>query len=301
MLKSLTVTNPKGESLTLELARPELSGLIVKDITGLGPSKATINAQELATMDGSIYSSSRVENRNIVITLAMMWSPTIEESRHRTYHFFPLKKKVSLRFETDVRTSEIEGYVESNDPTIFSEEESTQISIICTDPYFYETKKTENGFYGAEPMFEFPFENDSTTDPLLVMSEIRLDSRAIVNYEGDIDTGVIITIHTLGDARNITLYNVDTQETMAILTDKIQTITGLAFHAGDDIEISTFKGNKYIRLLRNGRYTNIIAALDKNADWFQLSVGDNIFDYQAEEGSDNLLITFAYRNAYGGV
>lgn len=301
MLKTVTVTNPKGESLVLELTKPEKSGLIIKDITGLGPSKATINAQELATMDGSIYSSARVENRNIVITLAMMFAPTIEDSRQKTYRYFPLKKKVTLKFETDNRTSEITGYVESNEPEIFSEEETTQISIICTDPYFYESKGSSNAFFGVEPLFEFPFENRSYTEKLLLMGEIRMDSRAIVNYVGDIDTGMIITIHTLGDAKNFTIYNVDTRETMAINTDKIKNITGLPFRAGDDIEISTHKGNKYVRLLRNGVYTNIISAMGKNADWFQLSVGDNIFDYQAEEGADNLLITFAYRNAYGGI
>lgn len=301
MLKTVTVTNPKGESLELELAKPENSGLIIKDITGLGPMNATINTQDLATMDGSLYSSARVENRNIVLTLAMMFSPTVEDSRQLTYHYFPLKKKVTLKFETDNRTSEIEGYVESNEPEIFSEEESTQISIICPDPFFYESKGSSSAFYGADPMFEFPFSNESYSEPLLLMGEIRMDSRAIVNYVGDVDTGMVITIHTLGDASNFTIYNVDTGESMAINTDKVKTITGVAFHSGDDIEISTYKGNKYIRLLRNGIYTNIISAMSKGSDWFQLSVGDNIFDYQAEEGAENLMIMFSYRNAYGGI
>ena len=48
MIKAITVTTPKGESLKLTLANPEESGLIVKSIEGLGPSKANINTTELA-------------------------------------------------------------------------------------------------------------------------------------------------------------------------------------------------------------------------------------------------------------
>lgn len=59
MIKSITVTNPKGESLELDLFHPEKSGLIVKSITGLGPPKANINSTDLATADGALYSSAR--------------------------------------------------------------------------------------------------------------------------------------------------------------------------------------------------------------------------------------------------
>ena len=120
MIKAITVTTPKGESLKLTLANPEESGLIVKSIEGLGPSKANINTTELATMDGSVYSSARTTERNIVLTLAMMFAPTIEDSRQKTYHFFPVKGKVKLVIETDNRQVQTEGYVESNEPDIFS-------------------------------------------------------------------------------------------------------------------------------------------------------------------------------------
>ena len=142
MIKSLKVTNHLGESLVLELMRPEKSGLIVREISGLGPSKATINTSDVATMDGSVYNSSRRENRNIVLDLMMYPFPTIEDSRLLTYRYFPIKKQVRLEIETDNLNVHTYGYVESNEPDIFSEEESTQISIICPDPNFYDVVKT---------------------------------------------------------------------------------------------------------------------------------------------------------------
>lgn len=301
MIKAVTVTNPKGESLRLELKRPELSGLIVQKIEGLGPVNATINTTEIATMDGAIYNSAKAQTRNIVLTLAMMFSPTIEDSRLKTYKFFPIKKQIRLDVETDRRTVYTYGYVESNEPEIFSDKETADISIICPSPYFYEGSGTVTSFYGAEPLFEFPFSNESVNEKLIEISRLRLDSRAIINYKGDADTGAIISFRAKDVVRNISLYNTITGESMHIETDKIETITGQKYGAGDDIIVSTIRGDRYVRLLRNGIYTNVISALQKNSDFFQLSNGDNIFAFTAEEGDDSLVITFTYNNAYGGV
>lgn len=69
MIKKVIVTNYLGESLEMELARPEVSGLAITDIEGLGPVKATINTSEIATGDGALYNSAKLETRNIVMTL----------------------------------------------------------------------------------------------------------------------------------------------------------------------------------------------------------------------------------------
>ena len=301
MIKAVTVTNPKGESLRMELTRPELSGLIIQKIEGLGPCDATINTTEVATMDGAFYNSARAQKRNIIITLAMLFAPTIEDARQKTYRYFPVKKRVRIDIETDRRNVYTYGYVESNEPDIFSARETTNISIICPSSYFYESGGSASSFSGAEPLFEFPFSNESYTEDLIEFSRIRLDSRAIINYKGDADTGAIISFRASGDVRNISLYNTETGEAMYIDTDKIETITGQRFGAGDEIVVSTVKGDLYVRLLREGKYTNVISVLRKDSDFFQLSNGDNIFAFTAEEGEDKLYIGFSYNNAYGGV
>lgn len=301
MIKSLTVTNPKGESLKLELTNPWESGLIVREITGLGPARASIVSQPLSTADGSIFSSARAENRQILITLQPVDDQNVETNRQKTYRYFPLKKEVTLQIETDNRNAECRGYVESNTPNIFSKEETIQISIICTDPYFYESRGEQTVFSGVRPLFEFPFENNSPTDNLIEFGQIMLDTRAILNYQGDADTGVIITVHATGPANNVVIYNTETFEQMKIDVSKINTITGAPFGAGDDIIISTMSGAKSCVLLRDGKYYNIIAALGKDTDWFTISTGDNIFTYTSEGEEANLMITFSYRNAYGGI
>lgn len=292
MIKSLTVTNFLGESIVLELGRPEKSGFIVESIEGLGPCTATINAKEQATVDGAIYNSARVNSRNIVLSLKFLFAPTIEDVRQKSYKYFPIKKPLTLKVETDNRIAEIQGYVESNEPDIFSKDEGTQISIICPDPYFYSTRDNVTLFSGIEAIFEFPFSNESLTEKLLEFGRIEYATERVVRYAGDADVGVRIIIHALGDVSNITIYNTGTRETMKIFDD---------FVNADDIYISTVKGDKYIYRMRNGVFTNILNSLSRDSNWFTLSKGDNIFAFTAEVGSGNLQFRIENRTVYEGV
>lgn len=302
MIKQVIVTNHNRESLTLDLFHPELSGLIIDNIEGMGPPHASINANEVATIDGGIFTSARMQQRNLVFTLSMMFDPLIEDARLRAYKFFPIKKPVRLEFITDYRHAECTGYVESNTPTVFSQHETTQISIICPDPYFYELQQEEVAFAGVHPLFEFPFSNESLTHPLIEFGDIRSDNRAILNYRGDVDTGIHIVAHVMsGTCENLTIWNVGTRERIKIDTTKIMRLTGITFSQGDDIIINTKIGEKSIYLLHDGKYYNIISCINKDADWFQITTGFNTFTFVADYGEDNMMVTFTYRNAYGGI
>lgn len=304
MIKTVTVTNYLGESLTLELSNPWDIGIAITKIEGLGPVKADINSTEISSGDGARFNSARIGTRNIVFTFRLLEAPTVEDSRQKTYKYFPVKTNVTLLFETDNRLCQITGYVESNKPNIFSEEEDTQISIICPNPYFI---SMENGgmnsvvFFGSEPTFEFPFSNESLTDPLIIFGNIKLRQEEIVPYDGDSQVGFTIKMHALGEVRQITIYNTKTRESMKIDTDILNEITGSGIIAGDEITISTIKGDKHITLLRDGEETNILNALGKDVDWFQLSKGDNRFAYLCEYGAENLEFSINYQTLYEGV
>ena len=302
MIRSLTVINYLGESLRLDLAEPEKSGFIVKNIDGLGPAKANINTSEVCTSDGSQYNSARKENRNVVITLDFQLFPVVEDARQLTYRYFPVKKELTLVIETDNRISCCNGYVESNEPEIFSNNEITQISIICPDPNLYSVDKIQSTkFSGLEPAFEFPFENDSLTEPTIEFGyEEDKEPHAII-YEGDSEVGITINIHFLGYAKNITLYNIHTREYMKIDTEKITTYTGSAITKGDDIIIQTSRGKKKAILLRNGKIYNILNCIDHGSSWFELTKGANVFAFTVEEGNKNVQFNIENYIVYEGV
>jgi len=307
MIKSITVTNYLGDSIKLELGRPEKSGFLIESVSGLGPSKANINTTEVSTNDGSLFSSARLNQRNIVFEFKFVETingESIEDVRQKSYKYFPLKKKLDLLIETDNRIAKITGYVESNEPNIFSSQEGTQISIICPDPYFYSAGPDGNNttfFYGVEPVFEFPFSNESLTDPLITFGNTHLKTENVITYKGDTEIGVTIHIHAIGEAENITIYNTGTREVMRIDTTKLENLTGSGIVAGDDIIIKTQKGEKSVTLIREGKSINILNCLDKGTDWFTLAKGDNIFAFTAESGTTNLQFWIENKVIYEGV
>ena len=305
MIKSITVKNYLNKEITLELTRPELSGLIVKSVEGLGPAKANVNVTDISTSDGGIFNSSRLDKRNIVMNLGFLQSSTesIEDIRQKTYAYFPIKKKVHLTIVTDNHTSEIDGYIESNEPDIFSQNEGCSISIICPDPFFYSKDDATTSFSGVESSFYFPFANDSLTYPLLEMGIIQNKSEQLIVYDGNSEIGMTIHIHALGEATNITILNVLTGDKMILNTDRIKAImkTEKGIIAGDTITIKTTRGDKSITLLRDGVTTNILNCLDRGSKWFTLTKGDNIFSYDAETGATNLQFYIVNKVTYDGV
>ena len=238
--------------------------------------------------------------RNIVMKLEFLAMPTVEDVRQQSYQYFPLKRKVTLRVETDNRISEIDGYVESNEPDIFSKNESTKISIVCPDPYFKSTNFHQTVFYGVDSLFEFPFSNESVNENLIELGRLNNSTEQTIFYDGDSEVGIVINLEAYGDVSGFQIHNVTTKEKMILLDDKLQKLTGSGIVYGDKISISTIKGEKSIVLTRNGVRKNILNCLDRNSDWFQLSKGDNIFAYVAE-GVSYLQLKIENKIIYEGI
>lgn len=288
MIKSVTVINHLNEKLEMELGNPAETGFLISSIEGIGPGEADISTTELAATDGAVYNSARLLSRNIILNFIFLEHPTIEDTRQLSYKFFPLKKNLTLIFETDNRSLQIDGYVESNSPEIFSDQEGTSISIICPNPYFYSLGSELTVFSGIEPMFEFPFFNESLTEPLLIMSELRMKYENVIFYEGDAETGMVIKIHFVGPASGITIYNVKSRESMKIDTTKLEAIVGSPIQAADDLVISTITGKKSLIFMREGKIYNVLNCLDRDSDWLKLAIGENVIAFTADEGNYNL-------------
>lgn len=322
MIRSLTVTNYLNESIFIDLFRPQDTGLLIKEITGLGPAKGTINITEVSTNDGGLYNSARVSSRNIVITFGFLFVPTIEDVRQKTYKFFPIKKPVTLLIETDNRKVMTVGYVESNEPEIFSKEETAKISLICPDPYLYSQEVLDTMFNGMDPLFEFPFSNElyfedqaccmlPDTEPYdtedgsmpkrIEFGMVKNRTFENIFYRGDAEIGFHIIMNAIGYVKTIKIINQRTAEQMIIDTEKLEAITGYGFIRGDKIDICTERGNKYAYLYRGDDVYNIINCIDKDSDWFMLAKGDNLFTYVAEDGISNLQFRIESRTAYEGV
>ncbi len=97
--------------------------------------------------DGDLFQHARLGKRNIVFKLGLdpNWvNQTMSTLRRMLYSHFPPKAWRTLKFYSDdMDTVEIGGYVESNEPNMFSQDPEVQISVICLQPKFIGPNTTE--------------------------------------------------------------------------------------------------------------------------------------------------------------
>lgn len=280
---TLKVKNHRGEVLDLSTNR----NYTVYKIEGLQPPAVNINTSKNASSDGATLNGMSVDQRNIVIYVAL--EGNVEKSRIDLYKYFPLKKTITLYYKNDTRDVYIEGNVELIECDFFTSKQVAQISIICPEPYFKGVNELITYFSDITGVFEFPFSIPETG--VEVSTLIRNVRKSIINT-GDVESGIIISIYALGSVVNPIIY------------DAIErTYIGLNFtmRTNDLITISTGINKKAITLLRDGVTTNLIGHLNPASSWLTLEPGDNVFTYDADEGAVNMQITFNTPILYGGV
>ena len=306
MFKSVTVTNYLGDSLELPLKWPNDAGLLLYKIDGITPSDVTVHSQDFAVLDGGVYNSSRIGTRNISLYFYYGFDPHIETSRHRAYRYFPVKEQVRLDFLTDERNLSIWGYVEGNDTQIFSEQEEGKVDIVCPDPYFYEHDNVSYILGEAVGEFEFPFSNESLTEPLICFGEWANRYTYDVDYHGDIEVGAVIRIFFNIRPTNIDEIVVHDVTHYKLLTLNIQDIknkTGIDIQQYSRLVFSSVRGAKDIYYEYFGTRKSIIGMFNvMNFPWMYLTPGENLFALEVDElYRDDITVTVEHRGAYGGV
>lgn len=280
---TLSVKNNLGKELKLT-NNPDY---IVYQIDGLTPPPATINSTVNATVDGSTITSTKLEDRNIVIYAALRGD--IEASRLRLYEYFPSKKTVTLYFKNGSRDVYISGVVDTFECNQFSNPQVAQISIICPDPYFKDVHPLEMALSEVNPLFEFPF--SIPAEGVEFSTYVINNRKTLINTSG-VDTGVTIKLFATGTVVNPTIYNILTGQQMTL---------NITMQPADTILIDTNVNKKSITLIRTGESSNALGYMRPDSKWFVLSAGDNVFTFNCESGNENLNITFSASVLYSGV
>lgn len=279
----LAIENHKGEKLNLT-QNPKYS---VTNIEGLTPPQANINTAINANFDGSVFRSSRLTDRNIVITLAI--EGDAEANRIELYRYIKAKKQCKLYYRNGRRDVSIVGYVESLNVGIFEQKEIAQVSILCPKPYFADIVNTILDMSAISSGFEFPFSIDSEG---IEFSMVDTGQESIVQNLGDVETGAVIVFHATGIASNPVIYNLDTGEFFKVNID---------MSAGDLLVISTIKGEKTVTAILGGIEWNYINSMVQGSSWIQFESGANTMLYNADSHPENLECMISFNNLYEGV
>lgn len=301
MIKTVTITNHLGESIRLDISKPEDSNILIEEIDGLGPAKANVVFTELATTDGAVDNFARLNTRELSLKLILLGNPSIEDTRLKIYKYFPIKQMITFQIETDNRIAYTKGRVESVEPDIFSQKESVDISILCPDPYFRDLETQELIFVNVEPLFEFVYSNESLTENLTEFGEVKYEREKEIYYEGDTEVGVIIKFHLLGTVRGLGIFNSGNRAVITINDEKIELLTGGGLMRGDDIIINTIKGKRSATLIRRAKRYNIINALDRPINWITIVKGLNKLRFNSKEGISKIDLEIDYDMVYEGV
>lgn len=278
MIKSVTITNYRSEKKTIVLSDPWSTGVAITSISGLGPVKATINMTEIAAMDGARYNSSRIPARNIVLTFALDYFPTIEHARNELYRLFSLKHTVTLEIRTDIRLYRTVGYVESVEPNIFSSQELVTVSVLCPSPFFEAVDEADE-FYGEldfEHSFEFEFSNESVSNPVIEFGNASNSIDFNVNYKGYSSTGLTFHVKVEKEAPQNAVLTISKPSTSQSVQIDLQSIPdGLTVN--DEFVVCTVPGKKSVSLIRGNQTYNILNSATVTSGWMIVEPGNNIF------------------------
>lgn len=282
LLKKLSVVNNRGSEITLPLGDPS-GGILVKEIEGLGPVKATIVSSSFAGEDGAQYHSSRRETRNIVIRLGLDPDTTqmsVKDLRDQLYNFLMPKTEALLKFNLFDKLAtniieqqldlQIQGRVESLEPAMFSKEPAVDISVLCFKPDFIDPETV---------VFEGMSVSDLTETPL--------------DYKGSVNTGVVFTLFPDRLVEEFTIYHRTPEEKLKV------TYFTLPLNAGSELEISTIFGEKRVVMTEDGVESPVLYGLSQQSNWLELEPGENNLRVYAEGAP--VPFSIEYTTKYGGL
>lgn len=275
MLSHVEVRNALGDLLDLQLTDPS-SGFLIEEFGGLGPVKATIVSSSFAAMDGTQYQSSRRENRNITLQLALVpdyISSSVRNLRQQLYNFFMPKSEVNLKFYLiDGLVVEINGRVESCEPVLFTKEPKINISILCFDPDFLDINEV-----------------------ILSGTTVTDSTETLISYDGTIETGIVFTMTLNHAASSFTIYHRTPDGSIRTLDFAASLLTG------DVLMISTVSGDKAVILTRSGVSSSFLYGMSAQSNWIELQPGDNYIRVYCTASGAPIPYAIAYTPRHGGL
>ena len=280
---SLKIENANGE--IFELTHDSENYNII-GVQGLTPPPIVINASTGGNVDGTFYNSSRLNQRNIVITIVL--NGDIEGNRQRLYQIFNLKKPCTIYFKNTNRDVKIQGYVETLEADLFTQREQVQVSIICPRPYFEDLNTIYTELSQIIRMFEFPFEIEQP----IPFSEIEENPLCTIINAGDAESGFVMRLSFTATITELKIYNTTTQKFIGF---------DYTFLDQDELTINTMSGQMGVTLIRDGQEINLLNFIAANSSWLKLALGENKFTYTTSDFTECVNITFITTTLYGGV
>lgn len=291
-MREITCANQDGLSITFG-DRP--SPFLLENCDGVYTVQNTVSTSENTLLDGDTYLGSRMQRRNIVLTLRDNVGADHRLNRQALYDLFKKGSRGTLTYTEDGISRTIGYYVESVVVSGTERARQATVSLLCPDPLFYAETDMVVRMANYTAQFEFQHEFLDGGEELGVRNEDRLQT--IENSGAADGIGMTITITASGPVTNPSITHVEKAETIQIGTMDYP----FEMILGDIVRITTGTGNKHVYRMRDGIQTEINEYLSEESVFIQLSSGINTIGYAADSGADNMEIEIVYRYQYVGV
>lgn len=284
-MEKLTITNPRGESVTFDrFANPYL----LESLDGVGDTGITNHAQTAPYQDGETPIDTILQARYITVISSILGSAkeSVRASRANLQRVLNPKLGESLiHYEYDGGVKEIYGKAEQM-PSFkpgdkFSAyHQRTQFVLRCSNPYWKSIALTSEPMSAYIGEFEYPVEYP-------VEYGTQGASQTFVN-NGDVDVPVIIEFH--GPATNPVVTNETTGAFVKINRD---------LQDGDVLLLNTDPGDLYVTI--NGE--DVFNWVDASSilSNFVLIPGDNFISYSADAGQAQGIAKLTWRERSVGI
>ena len=264
-------------------------------VDGMTAAETSIASNSGSFEDGDVINNIRANSRSIVIDLRLREGVDVEEAKRAILRVVKLKQTGTLEWSYCNRIYVISGIVEAIDMPRWSNEVTMQITMFCSQPFWEDaaavvqqiSEAIELHYFTerAGGMLYFPAEGI----PLGEYDTIRTKS---FHNSGDVSVGMEIEIVAFSTVTNPIIYDGNGNFFGVGYGDGAKRVQ---MQTGDQIVITTHKGNKTIKL--NGQ--NILSKLRPQSTWLQLEAGDNFFTINSDDDSHtNMTFSLTYRQRY---
>lgn len=275
----------------------------ITQITGIESSELEVQFTDNALVDGSTLDGKRIKSRTIHIEATLRDDRNNEVNRQKIIKFFNPKYtgKMTINHSGTKRNIEyeLEGWTFVAENNVHA-----PLSIVadlkCADPFMKNMDNFGQNMADVVPQTAFPWcvvkQKVNVPAPykgLALPGQItgyrKFKKEVHLPNDGDVPTGVQIRfIAARGSVTNPKITLVGTGKFMRVVIDMKQ---------GDILMIDTNERHQVIEL--NG--VNIYQKIDRLSEPFELGVGSNYLEYDADENYTNLDVKLFYTPLYLGV
>lgn len=279
----------------------------ITKVSGLESSELEISTSDNALVDGVSVDGKKIGKRPIHIEAKFKSGRNNPENRAAVIKFFN-PKYTGKALITNLGISrnieyELEGWT-------FAEQRNLDtrlgiiVDLICPDPYMLNVDNFGKNMAHYTAQFHFPWHSlarratnknqyPEKARGLMLGGMITgyrtLHKEVVLANDGDVSTGIQIQfVARRGSVKNPKITNVKTGQYMRVHCDMV---------LGDILLIDTNPRHQVIEL----NWLNYYHHIDRKSEPFELEVGDNYLEYDADENYTNLDVNLYYRPKYLGV